>query len=56
MQLLLRRWLAMFHVEQRAGLCEVAGRIAARRGLSLESRRGPLGYYAIHVFTAPSVP
>jgi S-adenosylmethionine-diacylgycerolhomoserine-N-methlytransferase len=55
-QLLLRRWLAMFHVEQRAGLPEVAGRVAARRGLSLESRRGPLGYYAIHILSAPPVP
>lgn len=55
-QSLLRRWLAMFHVEQRAALPEVAGRIAAARGLLLESRRGPLGYYAIHVLAAPTVP
>ena len=55
-QSLLRRWLAMFHVEQRAALPEVAARIAAARGLMLESRRGPLGYYAIHVLAAPAVP
>ena len=52
MQLLLRRWLAKFHVEPRATLAEVAARIAAARGLRLESQRGPLGYYQLHVLSA----
>ena len=30
----------------------VAGKIAEARGLALESRRGPLGYYQLHVLTA----
>ncbi len=50
---LLRGWLAKFHVEPRAALPEVAARIAAARELMLESRRGPLGYYQLHVLKAP---
>lgn len=50
---LLRAWLARFHVEPREHLPDVAGRIASARGLSLASRRGPLGYYQMHVLTAP---
>ena len=53
LQTLLRGWLAKFHVEPRVALPEVAARIAALRGLSLESRRGPLGYYQLHVLKAP---
>jgi S-adenosylmethionine-diacylgycerolhomoserine-N-methlytransferase len=56
MQLLLRRWLAMFHVEQRAGLPEAVAHIAAARGLALTTQTGPLGYYQIHVLSAPRVP
>lgn len=52
LQTLLRRWLAMFHVEHRTALPAVAARIAAARGLQLASRRGPLGYYQLHVLTA----
>jgi S-adenosylmethionine-diacylgycerolhomoserine-N-methlytransferase len=48
----LRAWLAKFHVEPRADLPQVAAAIAAARGLALESRRGPLGYYQIHVLSA----
>lgn len=51
-QNLLRGWLARFHVEPRAALPEVAARIAAARGLRLDSRRGPLGYYQLHVLSA----
>lgn len=50
---LLRGWLAKFHVEPRAALPAVAARITAARGLMLESRRGPLGYYQLHVLKAP---
>ncbi|AUX70924.1 SAM-dependent methyltransferase [Porphyrobacter sp. HT-58-2] len=52
-QTLLRGWLARFHVKPRDTLPAVAARIAAARGLSLASRRGPLGYYQLHVLTAP---
>lgn len=49
----LRAWLAKFHVEPRAAMPQVAARIAAARGLSLASSRGPLGYFQLHVLTAP---
>lgn len=48
----LKAWLAKFHVAPRTALPEVAGRIAASQGLTLESRRGPFGYYQLHVLTA----
>ncbi len=51
-QTLLRRWLAKFHVEPRGGLPAAAARIAHARGLRLESRRGTLGYYQLHVLSA----
>ncbi len=51
-QTLLRGWLAKFHVEPRTALPEAAARIAAARGLSLVSTRGPLGYYQLHVLSA----
>jgi S-adenosylmethionine-diacylgycerolhomoserine-N-methlytransferase len=51
-QTLLTRWLAKFHVEPRTALSETAARIAAARGLSLSSTRGPFGYYQLHVLTA----
>ena len=51
-QTLLRRWLAKFHVEPRSSLPAAAARIAHSRGLRLESRRGPLGYYQLHVLSA----
>ena len=52
LQSLLRAWLAKFHVTPRASLQEAAARIAAARGLRLESRRGPLGYYQLHILSA----
>jgi S-adenosylmethionine-diacylgycerolhomoserine-N-methlytransferase len=52
LQSLLRAWLAKFHVEPRTALPEAATRIAAARGLSLASTRGPLGYYQLHVLSA----
>lgn len=45
----LRAWLAKFHVAPRTDLPLVAAEVAAARGLALESRRGPLGYYQLHV-------
>lgn len=48
----LRAWLAKFHVEPRTQLASVAAALAAERGLALESRRGPLGYYQLHVLKA----
>ncbi|TAD73942.1 MAG: methyltransferase domain-containing protein [Sphingomonadales bacterium] len=51
-QSLLKGWLAKFHVEPRAGLPEVAARIAAAHGLRLKSNRGPLGYFQLHVLAA----
>lgn len=51
-QTLLRRWLAKFHVEPRSSLPAAAARMAHARGLRLESRRGPLGYYQLHVLSA----
>lgn len=51
-QSLLKAWLAKFHVEPRSALPEAAARIAASRGLRLESQRGPLGYYQLHVLSA----
>ncbi len=50
---LLRAWLAKFHVEPRSELRPAAAQVAAARGLMLESRRGPLGYYQLHVLKAP---
>ena len=51
-QTLLRRWLAKFHVKPRSRLPAAAARIAHAHGLRLESRRGPLGYYQLHVLSA----
>ncbi|WP_169711969.1 class I SAM-dependent methyltransferase [Erythrobacter tepidarius] len=48
---LLRAWLARFHVTPRKALPDAAARIAAARGLELTSRRGPLGYWQLHVLT-----
>ena len=50
----LRAWLARFHVAPRVAMPAAAQRIAAGRGLSLQSRRGPWGYYQLHVLTAPA--
>jgi S-adenosylmethionine-diacylgycerolhomoserine-N-methlytransferase len=51
-QRMLRGWLARFHVEPRTALPAAAARIAAARGLTHESRRGPLGYYQLLVLRA----
>lgn len=48
-QRMLGAWLAKFHVEPRTALPAAAARVAAARGLTLSSRRGPLGYYQLHV-------
>lgn len=52
LQTLLGGWLARFHVKPRTALPAAATRIAAAHGLRLESRRGPLGYYQLHVLVA----
>ncbi len=49
---MLRAWLAKFHVAPRADMAEVAARIAAARGLGLNSERGPLGYFQLYVLGA----
>ncbi len=48
----LHAWLARFHVEARANLPEVAGSVAAARGLTLRSTTGKLGYFQLHVLSA----
>jgi S-adenosylmethionine-diacylgycerolhomoserine-N-methlytransferase len=50
----LRAWLAKFHVAPRTDLPAVAARIAAGRGLHLAAKRGPLGYYQLHILSAPA--
>ena len=50
----LRAWLAKFHVAPRVDMPRAAQGIAAARGLALSSRRGPLGYYQLHVLSAPA--
>lgn len=45
----LRGWLAKFHVAPREELPAIAAEVAAALGLTLTSRRGPLGYYQLHV-------
>ncbi|WP_379921765.1 class I SAM-dependent methyltransferase [Erythrobacter sp. R86502] len=52
LRMLLLAWLARFHVEPRVTLPAAAARIAHARGLRLDSRRGPLGYYQHHVLCA----
>lgn len=49
----LRAWLAKFHVAPRVELPTAVQRIAAARGLQLASKRGPLGYFQLHVLSAP---
>lgn len=53
---LLHRWLAKFHVQTRSALPETAGRIAAARGLTHRAQRGKLGYFQLHILTAPKAP
>jgi len=48
----LRAWLSKFHVAPRANMGALAARIADSRGLILTSKRGPLGYFQLHVLTA----
>ena len=49
----LRAWLAKFHVTPRTDLAAAAAKVAAERGLMLESRRGPMGYFQLHVIKVP---
>ncbi len=48
---LLLAWLARFHVTPRTALPAAAARVAHARGLRLETRHGPLGYYQLHVLS-----
>ncbi|MEL7444822.1 MAG: class I SAM-dependent methyltransferase [Pseudomonadota bacterium] len=50
-QSLLHGWLAKFHVQTRPTLLKAANTIADASGLSLESKRGKLGYFQLHVLT-----
>lgn len=50
---LLLGWLARFHVSPRLDLADVAGRVARERGLTLEVRRGPFGYYQMVRLSRP---
>jgi S-adenosylmethionine-diacylgycerolhomoserine-N-methlytransferase len=50
----LRAWLGRFHVAPRTSLPEEAQQVAAKRGLSLSSTRGPLGYYQLHALATPA--
>lgn len=49
----LHAWLARFHVQARSALPRACEAIAAERGLGLRSSRGALGYFQLHVLTAP---
>jgi S-adenosylmethionine-diacylgycerolhomoserine-N-methlytransferase len=49
----LHAWLSKFHVQPRSALPEACERIAAMRGLTVRSERGKLGYFQLHVLTAP---
>ena len=49
----LHAWLAKFHVATRSALPEAAERVAAVHGLSLRSSRGKMGYFQLHVLSAP---
>lgn len=51
---LLHAWLAKFHVQARSALPETAKRIANERGLNLDSQRGGLGYFQLHILKAPT--
>lgn len=48
----LRGWLAKFHVAPRDEMPQIAARVAAQRGLTLASKRGPAGYFQLHVLKA----
>ena len=54
-QRLLHRWLARFHVRARSTLPDVAKRVADEQGLELNSKRGGLGYFQLHVLAAPTI-
>ena len=49
----LHAWLAKFHVQTRSALPEACERIAALRGLTHRATRGKLGYFQLHVLSAP---
>lgn len=50
----MRGWLARFHVTPRLAVGEVAQGLADRHGLTLQDRRGALGYYRLLVLTRPN--
>ena len=49
----LHAWLAKFHVQTRSQLPIACQRIAAMKGLSHRAKRGKLGYFQLHILTAP---
>ena len=50
----LTRWLTHFHVTPRLALFETARLIAKNHGLTLTTKRGPMGYYQIVQLTRPA--
>ena len=55
-RLILRSWLAHFHVTPRLELAEFAAQIAARRQLRCRARRRHLGYYQMIRVLRPTSP
>ncbi|MGB3471819.1 MAG: class I SAM-dependent methyltransferase [Erythrobacter sp.] len=49
----LHAWLAKFHVSPRTSLPQACERIVAARSLNHRAVRGKLGYFQLHVLTAP---
>lgn len=52
----LHAWLAKFHVQTRSALPQTCEQIAAMRGLTHRYKRGKLGYFQLHVLSAPGQP
>jgi len=50
---LLNGWLSRFHVTPRLDLVQAAETVAQARGLTVRTRRGPLGYYRIVTLRRP---
>lgn len=50
---LLHAWLAKFHVQNRSALPAALDKIAAAKGMTLNSKRGKLGYFQLHALKAP---
>lgn len=51
----LRRWLALFHVTARANLADIAAGVASQHGLGLAEEAGALGYYRLIRLHRPGI-